>query len=187
MIYFKTQMTGEESVYQDVNGEMQKIFTASSESLHDVGTQMIRNLQKHIREDWYLPWGKPKEYIRRTDMGVQGALGDPQNMDVRVSGLSLSFVYSPMGDMYSNSSGRRADGDRLIEIIQKNDGWTWRPNLDTKGRKIMPRPFWDKFVEEQENNGIIDAFISGMKSRGYTVKAEGGNKDVTFAGNESKL
>ena len=185
MIGLKFTVSGEETIYQDINGEMQGIYRATTDSLSDVGAQMIPSLQRHIRQDWYLPWGSPKEYLRRTDMGIPGALDDPDYMELTHQGLSLTFSYNPQGNRYW--PGHNADGDDLIEIIQTNSGWHFKPSKDTRGRKIMPRPFWNNFVDEQENSGIINAFIAGMHTRGYEVKAEGGQKDVAFQGNEGRL
>lgn len=180
MIGLKFTVSGEETIYQDINGEMQGIYKASGGALQDVGVQMIRNLQGHIYRDWYLQYD-PIEYERRTDKPYYGTpLGSEKNMDVSVDGLSLLFSYHPTGEHKVREWSNHRWGDELIRTIQTNKRWTWLPHCD-------PRPFWDNFVEEQENSGIIESFIFGMQTRGYTVIPDGGKNDVAFGANESKI
>lgn len=180
MLSFKTEISGEESLDEDIDKEAIEIYRAAEGSLHDVGAQMIRSLQSHIYHDWYEEYF-PKVYIRRTDKPYYGTpLGSEKNMDVSVDGLDLEFAYNPTGEHKIIAWSNHRWGDALIMTIQNDSPWTWDPHAGQ-------RPFWNLFVEEQEKSGIIESFIFGMRSRGYKVEAEGGEKDVTFDGNESKL
>ena len=186
MSFFKVTVSGLETIDEDFELESRKIEKAFPQALQYVGSEMIVSLQKHIFEDWYKPWGPPLIYIRRTDNNSLGTpLGSKENMDVFVDNDSLEFTYEPTGD-HAVSDWNSVSGDKLIEIIQTNSGWSYPVGVDKIGRTIMPRPFWNFFVEEQANSGIIDAFIKGM-SPFATVIPEGVGKDVVFDGGESML
>ena len=177
---------GLDSIDRDYNREYTTIASKIPSALQNVGSEMIAALQKHIREDVYDAWGQPVQYVRRGDDNSYGTpLYAEQNMDISVSGMSMRFSYEPTGEHAMIDDEYSVDGDALINVIQKNFGWRFRPRFDRQGRAIMPRPFWNNFVEEMENGGIMDAFIRGMD--GYKVVPQGGSNDVIFSGDESKL
>ena len=182
MSFFKVTITGVESFQQEVEKEFTHIETQIPKALELVGSEMIANLQKHIKEDWYEAWGKPKVYERRTDNPNLGTpLGSKDNMDYEVKDDSLYFVYIPSGE-HQNSQWSTTSGDDLIRIIQKNHGWKYKPSTDSQNRRIMPRPFWDNFVDEQIHSGIINSFIKGM---GEHNKVMSTGRDVIADGTEN--
>ena len=179
---FKVSVSQERTLLDDYQKEEGEIRAHFSEAINMIASEMKENLQKHIYEDWYLPWGKPKRYKRRTDNPDLGTpLGSDQNIHAIPSKDTLEFIYDPSGE-HTNEKYHTRDGDDLIRVIQMNSGWTWQPNEDRGGREIMPRPFWNNFVDEQESGGIINAFIAGMAP--YKVIAEGKDKDVVLDGTE---
>lgn len=185
--FFEFTVT-EIGLQEDVDKALSDIDSAIAPALGDVGNGMIENLQRHIQEDWYEPWGPPKIYQRRTDNPSLGTpLGSPANMDVSVSGRSLTFSYDPTGE-HENPDWSTVNGDVLIRIIQEDDGWKYPPSVDQKGRMIFPRPFWDNFVREQEAHGIMDRFTAAMRNAKdpFVVVPEGGAMDV-FGMDESLL
>ena len=50
---------------------------------------------------------------------------------------------------------------------------------------MPPRPFWNNFVQDQRDGGIMNAFSQGM--RPYNVIREGIGIDVLFDIGESEL
>lgn len=173
MSFFKVTVSGIETIDEDFELESRKIQAGIPQALNYVGSEMIVSLQKHIFEDWYEKY-TPSVYERRTDDTSLGTpLGAEGNMDVFVDKDKMEFSYEPTGE-HAKQSFHTRDGDRLIEFLQV-------------GNKYMPpRPFWNLFVEEQKNRGIMEAFIKGM-SPFATVIPEGFGKDVIFEGNESML
>lgn len=187
MPFFKVNLEWDGTLEDDVSAQKKGIEAAANAGLRSVESQMYADLQRHIREDWYRPWGPPKMYERRTDNEALGTpLGDPSNMDSSVSGLSLEFVYSPSGDHEYPAWSNSASGDKLISILQTNDGWRWKPSTDKKGREIMPRPFWNNFVREQFGGAAFDSFEYGFAGRGFDLIREGGEKDLLHSGGESE-
>lgn len=187
--FFRVTVTGEETLSNELNDRTNDMRGPIRDGLMNVQSEMVENLQKHIREDWYNPWGEPKYYTRRTDNPAFGTpLGDISNMDATVKDMSLSFVYSPNG-RHENNRWHKRDGDKLIEVIQTNSGWTkgWEPDKDRRGRAIMPRPFWNRFVEEQFDGMAFAAFEYGFSGRGFDLIREGGERDVLFQHGESLL
>lgn len=185
--FFTATYEGFETVEEDVEKHRQKIEKISSDALSFLGTEMTKTLQKHIREDWYEPWGPPKAYPRRTDNPSLGIpLGDNRNISAEQKGLSLIFTYKPSGD-HAARKWYRKSGDALIEVIQENKGWSFQPKFDRNGHAIMPRPFWDRFVEEEKNGGIWSAFQYGFGGHGYNLIPEGNGLDVEFAPGEGML
>lgn len=188
MPFFKVNIEWDGTLEGDVAAQRKGIEAAANAGLRSVESQMYVDLQRHIRDDWYRPWGPPKEYERRTDNDSLGTpLGDPANMDSTVTGLSLAFVYSPSGEHAVPEWSNTASGDKLISILQTADGWRYPPTEDRKGREIMPRPFWNNFVREQFGGAAFDAFEYGFAGRGFDLLREGGEKDLDHSGGESEL
>ena len=74
-------------------------------------------------------------------------------MTVDVTGTKLEFSYFPTGE-HANPRWHTNDGDDLIESIQI-------PAL--KWGKAPARPFWNFFVEENENFLLFEYFEYFMK------------------------
>lgn len=175
MSFFNVTIEGVESIQQDLNNEATQIYQAIPTALHQVGSDMIATLQKHIEEVWYYDHGfYPKEYKRRTDNPSLGTpLGSEKNMAYSVSGTSLDFTYMPTGE-HKDKAWHDRDGDDLIVSI----------HLGKLLGDPPPRPFWNSFVNDEEHNGVINSFAKGMKPK-YDVIADG--KDVIGIVNESAL
>lgn len=175
MSFFNVTIEGIESIQQDLNTETTQIYQAIPTALQQVGSDMIATLQKHINDEWYHRY-TPRSYKRRTDNPALGTpLGSESNMAYSVSGASLDFTYIPTGE-HQNNSWHTRDGDDLIDSIQ----------LGKLAGSPPPRPFWNSFVNDEEHNGVINSFISGMKSK-YQVIEEGNPRDVIGIVNESAL
>ena len=189
--FFTVTVIGEETLQADLNEHLLAIKDASRAGLQFLASDMISTLQKHIWNDWHEPWGEPLVYKRRTDaendpdQGYLGVpLGDTRNMSTEIRDLSLAFVYEPTG-RHTTHSWSTVNGDALISIIQRNAGWKYEPGKDKDHRNVMPRPFWNNFVEDEKNGAAFGAFEYGFSGRGYDLIREG--NDVVFDGNESML
>ena len=176
----KTQITAKIiGLDEDLKKEEKRYLSLSENALQFVGAEMVLDLQKHIKEDWYEKWGEPLVYRRRTDNPSYGTpLGSEENMtyDKERSGNQVEFVfgYFPNGEHNNPLPGEdwhSADGNDLIKIIQENEGWKYPVDEDTQGRTIMPRPFWDNFVEEQKTKAV-DSFIKGMQIHDPDIKIQ---------------
>ena len=173
MSFFNVTISGLESIQEDVNAEIQTIWTKVPKALNNVGREMIVNLQKHIENEWYYGYS-PKGYKRRTDDSSLGTpLGSADYMDYSANGGQFEFTYVPKGD-HENSLWHTRDGDDLTESIQTGE---------LKGDP-PPRPFWNSFLFEQEQSGIINAFAEGMLPD-YKVVSDG--NDVVGVESESAL
>ena len=187
---FSVTTKWEGSLEQEVEAHVPRIKDAANMALHQCATGMISSLQEHIQHDWLEPWGDPIVYQRRTDdPDNRGTpLGSEDYMFPDVRGLTLTFSYEPKGD-HANPTWHTHDGDEIISILQTAKGWTpgWEPDLDRRLRNIMPRPFWNNFVEEQRCGVLFDTFEYGFGGRGYDLIREGGERDLEFPASESKL
>lgn len=172
MFFFNFSVIGIESLSADFAKEIKGIDKAIPQALKYVGSEMIESLKKHIYSDWYTQYD-PKIYKRRTDDPSRGTpLGSEDYMDATVVGKSMIFTYEPSG-VHSEEKWHERDGDDLITFLQLERG------------SIPSRPFWNNFVGEQRETGIMDSFAAGMKP--YLVIAEGGERDVIFGAGESEL
>jgi hypothetical protein len=127
-------------------------------ALSSVGADMEDNLQKHLYYDWYLA-NTPKEYKRRTDNPKLGTpLGSEKNINYVAYGNNLLFTYTPTGE-HEDEYWHTSDGDELIINIQTGELVGTAP----------PRPFWNNFVEEQQQKLIV-TFAEAM--RPYNVIRE---------------
>lgn len=174
---FSVSAEGLESEISSALGDVEKKIPGA---LQFVGAEMQDALVRHLREDWYEAWGAPQVYERDTDKNPAKGLMSKNRMRVEVNGGNLLFDYV---DAKRRSDGSWTDEDEVIKIIGSNSGWEFQPKKDKLGRTIIPRPFWNNFVEEMKNEGIINALVSGMKQQGETVQKDG--KDVEFGANES--
>lgn len=185
---FKVSTKWEGSLEQEVEAHVPRIKDAANMALHSCESVMSASLLEHIQNDWYNAWGEPLVYKRRTDYPQYGTpLGDPDNITTHVTGLSLSFLYEPNARHEAKNWSRDLTPDELIEVIQTNSGWKYEPTQDVRLRRIMPRPFWNNFVEEQRNGMLFASFEDGFNGRGYDLVREGGEKDIDFPASESML
>ncbi len=109
------------------------------------------------------------------------------NIHPDVKGLSLNFLYTPNAKHTAKNWSSGMSSDDLIEIIQTNEGWRYEPSKDKNGREIMPRPFWNNFVEEQRNGALMYSFAKGFIGSGFDLVLEGGILDLDFPASESML
>ena len=135
--------------------------------------EMVNNLQEHVTRDVYDAY-EPYVYERRIGRtGPYAPIESQEYIDYNLSDNTLIFSYEPQGAHWVERWSNKHNGDNLIVSIQTGD----------LAGNPPPRPYWNRFVSEMENGGILSAFASGMKP--YTLQTEG--KDVVFAGNESML
>lgn len=171
---------------QDALYEMKKPI---KRGLQTAASTLAPALRQHIADDWYDEWGPPRKYLRRTDYPEYGEGLYAQVEEAVVRDDAILFEYSPSGE-YRYQKGHassNANGDELINIIQYNRGWQFKPTLDRQGREIKPRPFWNNFVNEVKDGILMDAFEYGFTSGGWTMTREGGSKDMEWANGESLL
>lgn len=166
-----------EGLDDDINTVEKEVEAQIPVALNYVGSEMVDNLQEHIRVDWYEAWGDPKEYQRRTDYGGGTPLGSALNMDITVRDEEMEFSYLPSGDHVETAWDER-EGDMLIQVIQSDRGWSYPVDKDTEGRTIMPRPFWDNFVDDQEAR-VVDSFIAGMHRNDIVKEASDRHIDLS--------
>jgi hypothetical protein len=172
MYSFKVTVSGLETIDIDVQKETANIEKKIPSALRVVGAEMIANLQEHIKNDWYSQY-KPKKYKRRTDDPSLGTpIGSEEYMDAQVENNTLTFTYEPRGE-HKYKGWHNRDNDDLINFLQV--GTEYMP----------PRPFWNNFVQDQRDSGIMNAFSQGM--RPYNVIREGIGIDVLFDIGESEL
>lgn len=121
-------------------------------ALERVGAEMQASLVQHLRDDWYMGY-TPEVYMRRTDFPSLGkSIMHENTMDIHVRGNSLEFNYTPIGEYPEAPEWHTNDGDSLIESIQTGKLWGNPP----------PRPFWNNFVDEMANGGIMETFSNAM-------------------------
>ncbi|MBQ8497551.1 MAG: hypothetical protein IJ489_08875 [Clostridia bacterium] len=171
------QIEGLQRIDEEIQKNLDAIKNQAQIAFHQIGGEMVSNLQDHIQNDWYIRDTAGK-YKRRTDFPAFGTpLGDRRNMTVSVSHDEnnlpvLSFVYEPTGE-HKKSYWHDRDGDDLIDSIQEGT---------PIGKK--PRPFWDQFAKEQLDCAIIQSFINAMKP--FKVEKSPGG-DVLPTGEEYDL
>ena len=171
------QIDGLQQIDTEIQKQIDRIKLQAKTAFDSIGSEMISNLQDHIRNDWYKR-DTPGNYKRRTDSPSFGTpIGDAQNMSVTVSFDEnhlpfLTFVYEPTGE-HKKAYWHDRDGDDLIDSIQQGT---------PIGKK--PRPFWDCFVKEQLDSEMMQSFICAMKP--FDVKRSG-DGDVIPTGEEYDL
>ena len=173
----KTQITAQIlGLKEDLEKEHKKIKTHVNYALTETGVEMTYDLISALRRDWYGQY-KPSVYERRTDNPSKGTpLGDMSNFDETYTDPTnqiLHFVYNPTGT-HENPDWNTRSGDNLIEWIQRMHEYK-RPGSDEPYLKIPARPFWNNFIDELINGGIMSKFIKAM-SPTYTVLEDKSDK-----------
>lgn len=163
---------------EEIKKEVDKIENHIPTALNYVGSEMAQDLRKHLHEDWYLKY-EPSVYERRTDDPSRGRpLADDQNFFINVNKKELRFTYEPTGKHVRDGWSQRS-GDALIEFIQKGME-LGLPDDEDKEYLVPPRPFWNNFVNSQQNREIIDNFIAGMSPDYNVIKdASDDNLDLS--------
>lgn len=159
---FDIKITGKiKGLDKDLEKEYKAIEKQIPSALQYVGEEMKNSLREHLEKDWY-DWYQPKVYKRRTDNPSYGRpLSGDRNFAILSDRNELAFIYSPTGEHAIKKWDER-DGNDLIEWLQSNH---------EMGESIIPaRPFWNNFVEEQENGAILSNFIRGMYPKYVVVK-----------------
>lgn len=170
-------VSGVDEIDVDLSETWERIWDLTENGLNYVGAGMIPSLQNHLWRDWYYAW-QPKVYQRRTDDGgIGGGIGRPLgsylNMDYDSEPGTMEFRYEPTGEHFVDA-WHTNDGDEIIEMIQyPYNRWTWIP----KHSHAPQRMFWNNFVDDQINGGIITSFARGMLPE-FVVIPEGGVADV---------
>ena len=166
----------EDAITQEVKEINEKIPIA----LENVGSGMIIDLKKHIEEDFYKQYS-PVAYRRRYERGLL----NPENINAVAKGFNLHFSYNPQGTptgILSDSLNWSDDLESWLKTQHKSGNSPFFSNVhsgidliewaskehEIGDYKIPARPFWDNFADEQENEKIMDNFISGMLP--YEVK-----------------
>lgn len=161
---------------EDLDNEYNAIKKQTNYALAETGVEMARDLQSALQREWYAKY-KPKVYKRRTDDNALGIpIGSDENFDFGVRRQLLDFAYNPTGK-HINPEWDSRDGDDLISWIQNEHNYADRETGEIDFT-IPARPFWNIFLQEQENGGIMEKFIKAMSPK-YTVIEEKDKIDLS--------
>ena len=176
---FDFKLTGADSVSKEYRWWQRQVNKAAQYGLTAVGSEMTKQLQKHIQTDVYNAYA-PQSYMRRIDYGGGTPIISAKNMDLQLSKMSLTFSYEPSGRNTRYPNSKFVDGDDLINAIENSD-YTW------KGTEHIPeRHFWNNFVDDMvgASGQAEKIFVKGMNTAqpDLQVKADG---NMNTDGNET--
>ena len=159
-------MTGTASIDKDYKAFNAKVYHALQAGLTAVGSELTKQLQRHVKADVYEAY-TPKAYERRM---TAGGLIDSRYMRTSQKSMSVELSYVPIG--YNHLyPGAYKNGDDLIDAIE-NSNYTWE---GTEG--IPERHFWNDYVEEAvgKHGWSEKLLVSAMNraERDLNVKADG--------------
>lgn len=148
---------------EDLEKENQTLKEHVNYALTQTGVEMTYDLISVLRRDWYNKY-TPSIYERRTDDPSKGTpLGSIDNFDETYTdpqNQTLHFVYNPTGT-HENIDWSNRSGNNLIEWIQKKHEYKI-PGSEEPYLTIPARPFWNNFIDEEINGGIMSKFIKAM-------------------------
>lgn len=177
MLNFK--LTGADSISKDYKAFNTKVYTATQAGLMAVGSELTKQLQKHIQTKVYDAY-TPQDYMRRVDYGGGISIISTKNMDMQINKMSLTFTYEPSGKNINYPTSKYVDGDKLINAIENSD-YTW------KGTEHIPeRHFWNHFVDDMVGNGgqAERIFVKGMNTAQPDLQAKA-DGNMSTDGNET--
>lgn len=167
---FDFKLTGADGISKEYKAFNTKVNTATQAGLMAVGSELTKQLQQHIQQDVYNAY-EPTSYRRRVDYGGGIPIISAENMDLKLSPLSLTFTYEPSGRNTNYPTTKYVDGDKLINAIENSD-YTWDGTDD-----IPKRPFWNAFVDEMVGaNGQAETILVRAMNQAQPdlkVKADG--------------
>lgn len=151
---FDFKLTGADSISKEYKDFMVQVNKAKQAGLTVIGSELTKQLQRHIQQDVYSAY-EPQAYIRR---GADGGIISDDFMYTKKDSNSLTFIYQPKGYNPHFPNSKYVDGDKLINAIENSD-YTWG---GTDG--IPKRPFWNKFVDEaiSPHGWIEKLFVRSM-------------------------
>lgn len=150
--------------------------TEMTHALLSTRDEMRAALAKHVQEDVYDKFS-PNQYERR---GMNGGLagqalnatshadGDPASVSYRIC-----LDYKPDGNHPNQSEWKEAPvhGDDLISRIEN---WNPKYPYPPRRRRLPRRPFWQKFVDEMVDEGMLEYYIaSALREQGEDVTEDG--------------
>lgn len=167
---FDFKLTGADSINKEYKAFNTKVYKGVQSGLTAVGSELTKQLQKHIQTEVYDAY-TPQSYMRRIDYGGGTPIISPKNMDLQLNKMSLTFSYEPSGRNTRYPNSKFVDGDDLINAIENSD-YTW------KGTEHIPeRHFWNNFVDDMVGaSGQAERiFVKGMNTYqpDLQVKADG--------------
>lgn len=176
---FDFKLTGADSVQKEYKAFNAKVYKGVQAGLTAVGSELTKQLQKHIQTEVYDAY-TPQSYMRRIDYGGGTPIISPKNMDLQLGKMALTFSYEPSGRNTRYPNSDYVDGDELINAIENSD-YTWNGT-----ENIPERHFWNNFVDDMVGaSGQAERiFVKGMNTAqpDLQVKADG---NMSTDGNET--
>ncbi len=167
---FDFKLQGADSISKEYKTFNTKVYKATQAGLTAVGSELTKQLQKHIQQDVYEAY-EPVSYRRRVDFGGGIPIISSENMDLKLAPFSLTFTYEPSGKNANYLTSKYVDGDKLIDAIENSD-YNWKGTED-----IPKRPFWNGFVDEMVGaNGQAETILVKAMNQAQPdlqVKADG--------------
>ena len=135
---FTFKLTGADSISKEYKAFNTNVYKATQAGLTAVGSELTKQLQRHIQQDVYAAY-TPSSYIRR---GTNGGIIDSKYIKTSQRLMSVELSYEPSGYNPRYPTSKYVDGDKLINAIENSD-YTW---VGTEN--IPERHFWNNFVDE---------------------------------------
>lgn len=176
---FDFKLTGADSIHKEYKAFNTKVYKGVQAGLTAVGSELTKQLQKHIQTDVYDAY-TPQSYMRRIDYGGGTPIISAKNMDLQLNKMSLTFSYEPSGRNTRYPNSKFVDGDALINAIENSD-YTW------KGTEHIPeRHFWNHFVDDMvgESGQAERIFVKGMNTAQPDLQAKA-DGNMSTDGNET--
>ncbi len=164
---FDFKLTGADSIKKEYKAFNTKVYKGVQAGLTAVGSELTKQLQKHIQTEVYDAY-TPQSYMRRIDYGGGTPIISAKNMDLQLNKMSLTFTYEPSGRNTRYPNSDYVDGDALINAIE-NSNYTWNGT-----GHIPERHFWNNFVDDMVGaNGQAERiFIKGMNTAQPDLQAK---------------
>lgn len=187
-------VTGDKEIDEDLKAVQLELRQKMIKGLPNVRNDMLDSLEKHLLSDVYRAY-RPKEYPRRKDhpefgpslidFTTKGQVRNIGNISEDGTWAEVGFDYLPDGshsgttaDLDPTSAYYDADHPRklkpnpvhrneLIRRIESGKGYDWK-------RHPGKRPFWQNFVNEMVDDGMLEYFFAkAMREQGEDVVEDG--------------
>lgn len=172
-IILNIQISDDGLLETDLKNFQTELAKEVGKAMDDVGADMQDALAQHVETDVYARFS-PKEYERRGAGG--GLIAQARTAKIYNHGAGVSLEYKPDGNHPKEGEWEEigvvpVHGDDLIGRIEN---WNPRYSFPPRKKRLPKRPFWQKFVDEMVDDGMLEHFfVNAMRRQGEEIIEDG--------------
>lgn len=172
-IILDIQISDDGMLETDLKNFQTELAKKVGKAMDAVGADMQDALAQHIETDVYAIYS-PEEYERRGTGG--GLIAQALTAKIYNHGAGVSLEYKPDGS-HPKENEWREDGVSPVhgdDLIRRIEQWNPKYSYPPKHKRLPKRQFWQKFVNEMVDDGMLEHFfVNAMREQGEEIIEDG--------------